>query len=700
MADWTGRRIGKVQIHDLIARGGMAEVYLGDHELHGQVAVKVMRGLLERDVAQLARFQREAEVIGEIKHPNIVQLIDYTLEDETPCLVMEFIPGPSLAAYMKELHDRKQRIPIAVVAYILKQVAGALDYAHSNGIIHRDIKPANVLLRSPSETLTLEKTLPLDVEPVLTDFGLVRLLDSTLHTTTGSVSGTPAYMSPEQARGEKVDHRTDIYSLGIMLYEMLAGETPFQSDSTFGMMMKHINEPPPPIKGISADMNALLDRALAKDPSMRYESAGALANEFMALFNGQTISPGTLHIAELARKAAEASNNLRAQPQPPSRYRWARLAMEVVLAVSLLGFIAYTIMRQDNIPPETTAIPVNPNIASGRLRFTDFSGVNPMDQMSLSLNNVEIPPAGMHYEGWLVSDDGQTIRKIGVVELNAAGVGSVIQIDPSQQNLFADHNQVIVTLEQDGEEVRQPTGQVAYSSIFPPLSLGPTRNLLVAYKGVPDDLALIQGLWYYSGWYIMLSINGDRESNIVGLREAYENGDEATLRLRAEEIINQIVGEQSEQFLDYNGDGEIDNTPGDIPTDGFGSFLNGTNKGYLAETDLQAKLAAEADDSTPNIRTNSENLQVCIQNMQGRLNLLLQSALDLNETPFGPEMEPIITDLETLGNLLMNGHDTNGNGLVDPIPGECGANDAYTYAYLMADMYLYPGEDRIPPSGK
>ena len=137
------------------------------------------------------------------------------------------------------------------------------------------------------------------MEPVLTDFGLVRLLDSTMHTTAGSVSGTPTYMSPEQARGEKVDKRTDIYSLGIMLYEMLAGTVPFQADTTFGMLMKHINEPLPPIPGLSPELQAILDRTLAKDPALRYESAGELANEFLALFNGQTISPGTLHMAQL-----------------------------------------------------------------------------------------------------------------------------------------------------------------------------------------------------------------------------------------------------------------------------------------------------------------------------------------------------------------------------------------------------------------
>ena len=322
-----------------------------------------------------------------------------------------------------------------------------------------------------------------------------------------------------------------------------------------------------------------------------------------------------------------------------------------------------------------------------------------MDQITLSLNNVEIPEDGTHFEGWLVSNDGE-FRKIGSVILNAVGVGQIILIDPDQKNLFQNFNGVIITQETDGVEVNQPSGKVVYSSIFPPNALIPTRNLLAFYENVPDNLALIQGLWYYSGNYITISINGDKESNITGLKTAFENGDEATVRVRTEEVINQIVGNQSDQFLDYNNDGKIDNTPGEIPSDGYGSFPNGTQNGYIQETTLQAKLASDAVDSSANIRTNSENLQTCINNMEGRLNLILQSALKLNETSFGPDMEPIITDLETLGKVLVKGNDTDGSGRVEPISGECGADGAYSSAYLMADMLLFPGENRYPPTGK
>lgn len=344
MADWTGRQLGKVQIQDLIARGGMAEIYTGMHETQGRVAIKVMRGLLEKDVHQLARFKREADVVGELRHPSIVRMIEYFVEGETPCLIMDYIPGPSLAAYMKALHERNQRIPIVIVAQLLSAIASALDYAHDKGVIHRDIKPANVLLRSRTRDVTTDQSLPLDVEPILTDFGLVRLLDSTLDTTTGSVSGTPTYMSPEQSRGEKVDRRTDIYSLGIVLYEMLAGHTPFQADTTFGMLMKHIHEPPPPIKDISADLQALIDRALAKDPDHRYESAGEMANEFWAVFNGRTISPDTLLIAKIAREGPGTSyTKIQLQESTPVSIPWKRMILEMAIAL-LIAFAIFSLL--------------------------------------------------------------------------------------------------------------------------------------------------------------------------------------------------------------------------------------------------------------------------------------------------------------------------------------------------------------------
>ena len=696
MADWAGKTLGKVQITELVARGGMAEVYTGNYESFGQVAVKVMRGLLDRDSDQLARFQREAEVVESLRHPNIVQMYKYDVVDESPFLVMEYIPGPSLAAYLKSLHDNKQRLPIGMVAQLLKSIASALDYAHSKGIVHRDIKPANVLLRSKAGTIQLNKPLPQDVEPVLTDFGLVRLLDSTMHTTAGSVSGTPTYMSPEQARGEKVDKRTDIYSLGIMLYEMLAGAVPFQADTTFGMLMKHINEPPPSIKGLSMELQAILDRTLAKDPALRYENAGDLANEFIALFNGQTISPGTLHIAQLAREAAEASKQ---QPPPPKEERrstrWIRIGIELVVFAGLAIIIQQFIDRP-NPSASSTPVALDPNVPVGRLRFDDFNFF--LDNGTITLTNVPQPATGEHLEVWFKSDDGANIRDVGPVEFSATGAGRLEITDPQQANLLLEYSQVLITLEKDNVDITAPTGEVVYSSVFPPETLVHVRHVLVSYGRLPDKGPLMQNLWYYSAFYVSRAINGDEfdEDYKVGILQAYDDGDEDTLRSRNEEVINSIVGSMSELYDDHDEDGEIED-----PGDGFGSLANGDRLGYLQETAMHAKYAADAADSTPNIRGSSENIQVCIQNLDGWTNQLLPLALELKDTPFGPEMEPIITEMAVLGKSLLGGMDVDNNGRADEIlPGECGADAAYQEAYFMADMFIYPGEDRIPPSGK
>jgi serine/threonine protein kinase len=695
MADWAGKTLGKIHIDNLVARGGMAEVYVGTHESFGQVAVKVLRGLLERDSDQLARFKRESEVISDLKHPNIVQMLDYAVVDETPCLVMEYISGPTLAAYMKLLRDRKQQLPIGIIANILAALASALDYAHDKGIIHRDIKPANVLLRSPSQDIHTQKTLPLDVQPILTDFGLVRLLDSTMHTTAGSVAGTPAYMSPEQARGEKVDKRTDIYSLGIMLYEMLSGSVPFQADTTFGLLMQHINEQPAPIKGISQDLQALLDRALAKDPALRYPSAGELANEFMAIFNGQTVSPGTLHIAQLARQAAQAGQGSKPQPEERRQNRWVRMAVEFVIAVSL-GLVILQFVRPPTSTVTLTPAAADPNIPVGRMRFSDFNDV--MDRISFSLTEITSPENGMHYEAWLINDDGTTVQDVGPITFDASGIGQLVFTDPDARNLLQDFNQIQITKEQDGNPVSEPTGEVVYSSIFPPQALVPVREVLVSFDGVPDGLALMQGLYYYSGSYIDYSVHGDKEidPNFVPLVEAYENGDEATVRKRTEEVINLIVGDLSDSYRDYDEDGVIDNGE----SDGYGSLPTGDRLGYLQQTTLSVKNAADAADSTPNIREQSGNIQICIQNMGEWTNQILPLALQLADMPFSPEMKPIIDEISVLSTSLVNGVDADEDSLVEPISGECGADKAYEYGWYLADFSIFIGPDRIPPSGK
>ena len=687
MPEWAGKTLGNVQIDRLVARGGMAEVYTGNHDTIGEVAVKVMRGLLDKDSDQLTRFQREAEVIEDLRHPNIVQMHYYDIVDESPYLVMEYIPGPSLAAYLKSLHDNNQRLPVGMVAQILNSIAGALDYAHAQGVVHRDIKPANVLLRSKDSEVQLNEPLPPDVQPVLTDFGLVRLLDSTMHTTAGSVSGTPTYMSPEQARGEKVDKRTDIYSLGIMLYEMLAGTVPFQADTTFGMLMKHINEPLPPIPGLSMELQAILDRTLAKDPALRYESAGDLANEFFALFNGQTISPGTLHLAQLAREAVDGSKQNTPPPPQRSMNRWVRIGLEGLLVV-ILAIVIVQFFR----PSNNTA--TDPNTPVGRVHFDDESYY--VDLADINLPNLPQPDNGYHYEAWFAGEDG-TIRSLGEMEFSITGSLRLKVIEPNSENFLGMFNEFMITQEPDGSDPTEPTSEILYSSVLPPQSLEYLRYVLASFEELPDQGPLMQNFWWYNGSYVDRSINGDPDdvNYEIGIVQAYENGDEPMLRKRTEEVINAIVGDQSDLYQDYDGDGTID-----THADGYGSQPAGDRLGYLQAIDLHVQNAMDAADSTPYMRENGEKVQICLENVAGWTDEILELALELNDTPFGSEMEPIIEKLKPLSLQLVEGVDLNNNGDPDEaVVGECGADGAYEYAYLMAEMFIYPGPDRLPPTG-
>src|SRR5688500_5881987 len=281
MPEWTGKTIGNVRIDKELARGGMGEVYVGTHlRLDRLVIVKVMHSYIEADPELQARFEREAKVVAALRHPNIVQVFDFDIAEGYPYIVMEFIRGPSLAAYLRELNSRDEKLQPVQVARLLSIMGTALDYAHEQGVIHRDIKPANIILHNKTGVFSSDLPLSPLTEPAITDFGLVRI-HSTTQTSASKRSGTPAYMSPEQARGLTVDHRSDIYSLGILLYELIAGHVPFEAETNWGIIFKHINEPPPPIPGIPPSVQNVIDRVLAKDPDARYQTCRELVADYL-----------------------------------------------------------------------------------------------------------------------------------------------------------------------------------------------------------------------------------------------------------------------------------------------------------------------------------------------------------------------------------------------------------------------------------
>src|SRR5215216_2406216 len=416
MPEWIGKTIGKVRIDKLLARGGMAEVYLGTHlTLERPVAVKLLHSHIEEEPFLLERFDREAKVVAGLRHPNIVQIFDFDTTDGHPYIVMEYLKGPTLANYLRGLHQRNERIPPHQVARLLKGLTAALDYAHGQGVIHRDIKPGNILLHNKTDEIPLDKPLTNDVEAVITDFGLVRIANAASQTASGMVSGTPAYMSPEQARGDQTDHLTDIYSLGVVLYEMLAGRVPFEADSTMAVIYMQIHKPPPPIPGISPEVQAVMDRALVKNPGERYQTSREMAIDFY-LAIGMTAQAETIRQPyPVSLESAEVpATPVKPKParKPVQSRAWVGVGLFSLICLLILAAGAFLLPSifprlasspTETLSPEIISPIANTSIpeiailpaADGMVEIKSGTyevGKNPMDEyhvapQSVSLNN-------------------------------------------------------------------------------------------------------------------------------------------------------------------------------------------------------------------------------------------------------------------------------------------------------------------------
>lgn len=290
------RRIigGRYEVLEQIGAGGVAVVYLArDLTLGRLVAIKMLTAAAAADKGFVARFRREAQAIASLNHPNVVTVYDWGTADGTDYMVMEFIPGGNLAEFLAG----RERLPEAEALAIAREIALGLARAHQEGIVHRDIKPHNILLDAAGR-------------PKVADFGIAHAPGLTHLTQTNSVVGTASYISPEQAQGRTADERSDLYSLGVVLYEMLTGRPPFIGESLVDTAIKHVNEAPVPPRDARPDLtpetNALVMKALAKNPADRFPSAAAMADALAAAEAAQERRGAPTIAAPLAADAAMA----------------------------------------------------------------------------------------------------------------------------------------------------------------------------------------------------------------------------------------------------------------------------------------------------------------------------------------------------------------------------------------------------------
>jgi serine/threonine protein kinase len=264
-----GKSLGKYRILEPLGRGGMAQVYKAYHPaLDRYVAIKILRSDLVEEVEFLARFRREARAVAALRHPHIVQIYDFDVEDDLYYMVMELLEGDTLKAYLNALRVRGERLPHGEVVRIFSDVLDGLSYAHCEGIIHRDLKPANIMLTKRGQA-------------VLTDFGIAQIVGGTQYTVSGALMGTLSYMAPEQGLSGHCDARSDIYSCGITYYEALTGTVPFDADTPLAILMKHINDPLPIPRQLDPSIPEPLERvalkALSKKADDRFQSAAEMA---------------------------------------------------------------------------------------------------------------------------------------------------------------------------------------------------------------------------------------------------------------------------------------------------------------------------------------------------------------------------------------------------------------------------------------
>ncbi|MBI3169567.1 MAG: serine/threonine protein kinase [Chloroflexi bacterium] len=330
MEDLTGRQIGPYQVVAPLGEGGMAAVYKAyQPAMDRYVALKVLPRHYANDPQFINRFRQEAKVLARLQHPHILPVFDFGDVDGYTFIVMPYVEGGTLVGIMKG-----EPLPLAQIRRVISQVGDALDYAHVRGLIHRDVKPSNILIDERGNCL-------------LMDFGLAKIVEDSIHiTTSGVVMGTPAYMSPEQGLGEKLDARTDIYSLGVILYEMSVGRVPYKAETPMAVIIKHIHDPLPMPHNLNQHIPEVVERvilkSMAKNPDDRFATAGDFVKSLQAA------------IPEGAASASLAANVIGAGEPPvtllPSsavsfslRKPAFQIGMGIVIATILGGILGATL---------------------------------------------------------------------------------------------------------------------------------------------------------------------------------------------------------------------------------------------------------------------------------------------------------------------------------------------------------------------
>ena len=699
MTSLIGRRLGQYDIIDNLGEGGMASVYLGrQSSIDRLVAVKVLPPHPALNEAFKERFQLEAKTIGSLQHPNILPLYDYGAQDDVLYLVMAYAKDGSL----DDLLDSGKMNPKTVERY-LRMIAQGLDYAHSRGVIHRDIKPGNILLNGE--------------HPMLADFGMVKLSEGQVNLTGTAIVGTPAYMAPEQGSGDTIDHRADIYSLGVMVYEMLAGRRPFIGETQMQVIISHIQDIPDPVITLRPDLpqavSNVIDRALAKDPNDRYATAGDFAEAF-----SKALHADDSDVLNEVRKEIPLDPPDSVRKQPPSvtldtmpsieqrtvvKSRDNQPLSETVVlreksnpfvliggfalvAVAIIAGAFLVANRGGNsdqplvaeteeavvatsAPEEPTeiavVIPIVSSVPSfGHVRYSTRNVMG--DTITIDLEGVRPPTNDAQYTAWLIDTDSEETLLIGEINVDSFGEGVVSYTSEEVASMLAaTYNAVAITLEEDGiGDV--PTGEMAYSAFVPSAVSAGLREIFVASEdGIEtrgEQGSLLDGALLEASLAEQHAGLASRATSI------------SSVRLHAEHTINILNGTEE----DYDGSGTGQNP--------------GRNTGvYFFLDAIEAILAEGTENGSPELIRNAENIRVCTVNVRE----WADEVVTLEQARIaGASVDDIKDDAEqstVLAGQITTGFDANFDGVIEAFEGECGLEQIPDYGLGYARMSIVEG---------
>jgi eukaryotic-like serine/threonine-protein kinase len=408
---------GRYELEELVGSGGMSSVYRAhDRLLERTVALKILHEQFTRDDDYVERFRREARAVAQLTHPNIVTVIDRGEQDGRQFIVFEYVDGMNL----KELMAQEGPLSAREAIELALQIARGLAFAHDQGLVHRDVKPQNVLLDA-------------DGRAKVTDFGIAHAVDVDGMTITGTIMGTSNYIAPEQARGQPVDEQTDVYSLGCVLYELLAGEVPFDGDNFVAVAMRHVNEPVPSVREVRPDVPPRLDwaiqQAMAKDHDERFESMADFAAELEACHAELDGDEGATMVvpARVARR-----------PPPRRKRRRRRLGVlpAVLIGVALAalagGLLGAFALHDDGGAKKTSGSP-----GSGAIHLSGLTAYDPEGS----------PPGQEHNADAKFATDGNQATFWGTehyngAQLNKSGVGVILDahrsVSPKTMTVMTD----------------------------------------------------------------------------------------------------------------------------------------------------------------------------------------------------------------------------------------------------------------------